>query len=122
VHLLSISLHKKVLPAGMTLHANDSLPTVDRTSHFVHFLCLLRDFCSRACRELSKSCLCWLEIITVIATISITIPRNVRRAVGPSTFKGLTGAFSLLQTASMAEGLSAHSWVAGSPAVKKSSR
>ena len=120
--LLSMSLRKKILPAGISLHTNDNLPMTDSNSHFVHFPFLLSDLHNRDCSEWIISCFCSSEMLTVIVVVLIVIPRNVRCVVGPSIFKGFTGALRLLHTANMLERLSAHSWEAGVPAVKKSSR
>ena len=78
-------------------------------SHLVQFLYLLNDFCDRHCREFISVLFCSFKMLMVIAVVSIIIPRNVRRVVGPSILEGLTGALSLLQTASMVTRLLAHS-------------
>ena len=68
------------------------------------------------------SVFCSSEILAVIMEVSIRIPRNTIRVVGPSTLEGFTGAFIVWQIESMVERLSAHSWELHAPAVKKSLR
>ena len=104
-----MSRRKKILPAGISLHANDSLLMMDSNSHFVHFSSSHSDLCSRDCSEWIRSCLHSSEMLTVIVVVPIMIPRNVRCVVGPSIFEGFTGALRLLHTASIVERLLAHS-------------
>ena len=80
-------------PAGTTLQAKDSLPIMDSNSRLVHFLNELiavsnDDFCSE-------------EILASMVIVSRTMPRKVRRVVGPSTFSVLIGAPILLQRDNM---------------------
>ena len=117
-----MSLRKKILPAGITLHANDSLLMMDRNSRFVYFSSSHSDLCSRDCSKWIRSCLRSSEMLIIIVVVSIMIHENVRCVVGPSIFEGFTGALRLLHTVSIVERLLAHSWEAGAPAVKKSSR
>ena len=84
---MSISLLKKILPAGTILQAKESLPIRDRSCLFVHFL--------KAWNErmaVSKDVLHSTEMLATVDTVSRTIPKNVRRVVGPSTFSSLIGA------------------------------
>ena len=62
------------------------------------------------------------EILAVMFSVSITIPRNMSRVDGPSILEVLTGALILLHRESIACRLSEHSSVPGEPAAKKSSR
>jgi len=72
--LRSIKRRKKILPAGTTLQANDSLPINDNSWHFVRlrFLDSVKDQISAIIADFRSS-----EILAVIDIVSITIPKNV---------------------------------------------
>ena len=80
--LSSISLLKKIRPAGMTLAAKESLPIRDKSSLFVVFFLVVFH-----CRnnDVSASNLSWGRRSS-IAAVSRRMPRNVITVVGPSIF------------------------------------
>ena len=57
-----------------------------------------------------------------IASVYISIPRNVKQVVGPSTFSGARGTPSEVHTSEMIVWLRAQSEVPGFPSVTKSSK
>ena len=75
-----MSLHGKISPAGITLHANDSLPIRESDCHLVHLEC-----CNNDCNDDMRSCLHSSVMLAVI----------VRQKVGPLIFDDLTGAYIL---------------------------
>ena len=77
----------KLLSAGTTLQANDSLPISDENCCLVHLRHSVID-----CSADNNSCFRSLEMLTVIVIVFITIPRNVMLVDGPSTLVSLTGA------------------------------
>ena len=83
----SIILHRKILPAGTTLQANDSLPISDKSCCLIHLRRSIID-----CSADNNSCFHSLEMLAVIVIVFITIPRNVMLVDGPSTLVSLTGA------------------------------
>ena len=99
-----MSLRRKILPAGITLHAKDNLPIRESSWRLVHLEC-----CNNDCNDDMRSRLRSSVMLAVMVDVSISIPRKVRRVVGPSTFDGLTGAFILWHNESMAERLFEHS-------------
>ena len=70
----------------------------------MHFECFNSDR-----NDDNRSYLCSSVILAVIVNVSISIPRKVRRVVGPSIFDGFTDAFILRHNESIAERLFEHS-------------
>ena len=92
-----MSLRRKILPAGTTLHAKDNLPIRESSWRLVHLEC-----CNNDCNDdMTRSSV----MLAVMVDVSISIPRKVRQVVGSSTFDGLIGAFILWHNESMAEKL-----------------
>ena len=65
--------------------------------------------CSIDCNDDVRSCLRSSVMLAVIVEVSISIPRKIKRVVGPSILDGLTGAFIFWHNESMAERLFEHS-------------
>ena len=86
--LRSMSQRKKMRPTGTTLHANDSLPISERSSHF-ECLCFTKE--QKDCRSAKMQDLCSEEMLAVIDSVLITMPKNVICS-GGTTFSGLIGA------------------------------
>jgi len=112
--LRSMSRRRTILPA---LQAKDSFPTKESSWCFIYLSFLLTD-----CKAKRRSAFRFSEILAVMHSVSITIPRNVSQVDGPSTLEVLTGALISLHKESIACRLSKHSVVPGKPLVKKSSR
>ena len=89
---MSMSLHRKILSAGITLHAKDNLPIRESNWHLMHL-----EWCNNDCIDNMRSHLRLSVMLAVIVDVSISIPRKVRRVVGPSIF----GAFILWHKKSM---------------------
>jgi len=101
----------------MTLQVNESFPTSECRWCFVHL--------GRECkffRSVKRSSFLSIEMLACMVFVSITMPRNVRRVVGPSTLDVLTGILRFWQSESMAAKLPEHLQDYGVPAMKKSSR
>ena len=81
-----MSLRKKILPAGNTLHAKESFPIVDSNCRFVHLRRGYRLFGSS-----STDCFRSTVMLASIVTVSKCMPRNVIDVDGPSIFDVLTG-------------------------------
>ena len=73
-------------PAGTTLQANESFPTRDSNCRLVHFF-LSRKYGSSCSLDTLHS----LDILAVIISVSMTMPENVMRVEGWTTFSGLMG-------------------------------
>ena len=115
--LKSIRRCKKMQPAGTTLQANESLPTRESNWCFVHFFQVLNDCSSSNINDLHSS-----DMLAVIFSVSITIPKNVILVVGGTTFSSFTGALICWQRVSMDFRFCWHTRECGGPAVKKSSK
>ena len=74
------------------MQAKDSLPIMDSNSHLVHFFDVLNELIA-----ISDDDFCSEEILASMVIVSRTMPRKIRRVVGPSTFSVLIGAPVLLQ-------------------------
>ena len=76
----------KVLPDGITLAANESLPIRDKSSHFVHFLRPFQNsnICSNSSRFSDGR-------LTFIVIVSISIPRKTKQVVGPIILSSARG-------------------------------
>ena len=83
-------------PAGTTLQAKDSLPIMDSNSRLVHFFDVLNELIAVSSDDFRSE-----EILASMVIVSRTMPRKVRRVVGPSTFSVLIGAPILLQRDNM---------------------
>ena len=74
-----MSQRKKMRPTGTTLHANDSLPISERSSHF-ECLCFTEE--QKHCRSAKMEDLRSEEMLAVIDSVLITMPKNVICVVG----------------------------------------
>jgi len=117
--LRSIKRHRKVRPAGTTLHMNDSLPIGESTWRLVrlHFFDALNDWSSAKIDDLQSA-----DILAVVEVVSMSMPKNVIDAVGFTTFSGLIGALTRMQIWSMVSKFCWRSDYPAGPAVRKSSR
>ncbi len=111
----SISLLMKVLPALMTLHACDSVPIRDKRSRFLQAFLPLQTAKSEVSRISLSS-----GRRSSIATVSMSMPKNVMHVTGPSSFAGSGGRPSLSQVSCMTALLRVHS-ARSAPMVIKSS-
>ena len=82
-----MSRHKKLRSAGTTLHANDSLPISERSSHFkrLRFTEERKDHSSAKMEDFHSE-----EMLAVIDFVLIKMPKNVICVVGGTTFFGLS--------------------------------
>ena len=67
------------------------------------------EHCNKDRNDDMRSCLRSSVMFTVIVDASISIPRKVRRVVGPSIFDAFTGEFILQHNESITERLLEHS-------------
>ena len=72
----------------------------------------------RVVRSVERSSFLSIEMLACIVFVLITMPRNVRQVVGPSTLDVLTGILRCWQSESMAAKLPEHSQDCSAPAVK----
>ena len=83
-------------PAETTLQAKDSLPIIDSNSRLVHFFDVLNELIAVSNDDFRLE-----EILASMVIVSRTMPRKIRRVVGPSTFSVLIGSPVLLQRDNM---------------------
>ncbi len=107
----SISLLMKVLPALMTLHACNSIPIRDKRSRCLQAFLPLQP----AKSEVSRVSLSFGRRSS-IATVSMSMPKNVMHVAGPSSFAGSGGRPSLAQVSGPRPSLAP----AGGPAWRRS--
>ena len=111
---VSMSLLRKMRPAGITLQAKASLPIKDRSCRLEHVRpesgrrLNLRSSSIRAASFSSGRRAC-------MRTVSNSIPKRVRMVLGPMTFSGLRGACTASQRVSMSRRalMSRHRWLMG---------
>ena len=82
----SIKRPMKVLPDGITLAANESLPIRDKCSRFVHFLRPVQ----KSNNGINSSSFSEGRL-TAIVIVSINMPRKTKLVVGPIIFSGARG-------------------------------
>ena len=91
--LRSISLHRKILPGGMTFDAKASLLISERSFLFMHVRFPWSSWI--ACRS---SVFLSAVMEACIVVVSRSIPRKVRVVEGPSCLLGFVGALIVLQS------------------------
>ena len=82
-----MSLRRKILPAGNTLHEKESFPIRDSNCRFMH---LHQGY--RLCSSWSRESFLSAVMLASIVTVSRCMPRNVSDVDGPSIFDVFTGA------------------------------
>ena len=82
----SIKCLIKVLPNGITLAANESLPIRDKSSHFLHFLQPVQNS-----NNGSNSSSFSDGRLTAIVIVSFNIPRKTKQVVVPIILSGARG-------------------------------